>query len=142
MILGLLSIILDYTFFNIFNYQVDNVFLFPMFTLVFLISSIIINVNIKKIITIYIFYSFLNGVIFLPLFIIYITFIVKQNNSLNNYLLCVISLLIIYDYIFFLCLSLSSYELLINKLIVSLPINIFYSLIIYYNYNVLKYHNN
>ncbi len=138
MILGILSIILDLFLLNIFNYHVDNVIFFPMFSLVFLICLTTIKYNYKIIIIIYMLFSLINGIIFLPLLIIFINYSINSNNTINNYLLRMLLLLILYDFLFFSFLSLSNYFLLINKLIVSIPINILYSFIVYYNFNVLK----
>ena len=139
MIIGFLSISLDIILLNIFNYQIDNIIIFPMFTLVFIINLILFKQDLKKVLLMLFLYIFLNGLVFLPLFIILLSSLLKKDVSLNNNLLIVIVLLIIYDLLFYLFLGMSNISLLINKIIVTIPVNILYSSIIYYYFSVLNF---
>lgn len=129
MILGLLSLFLDYLLLNVFNYEIGNVLIFPMFSLVFLISSIYFKLDIKKVIIIYLLYTLITGVLFLPLLILLIP--IKR----NNYLLTISLSLVLYDLLFFLLLPLNNINLLIDKIIITIPINILYSLFIFHVLN-------
>lgn len=142
MIIGFLSISLDIILLNIFNYQIDNIIIFPMFTLVFIINLILFKQDLKKVLLMLFLYTFLNGLVFLPLFIILLSSLLKKDVSLNNNLLIVIVLLIIYDLLFYLFLGLTDIFLLINKIIVTIPVNILYSSIIYYYFSVLNFKKN
>ena len=133
MILGFVSIALDLIFLNFYNYEIGNILFFPMFSLVYLISSIYFKIDLKKVFIIYIFYSLITGIIFLPLFIIFINYIYKLKN--NNYLLTIFLSISLYDLIFFLFMHLSNINLLIDKYIITIPINIIYSLFIFYVLN-------
>lgn len=129
MILGLLSLFLDFLLLNVFNYEIGNVLIFPMFSLVFLISSIYFKLDIKKVIIIYLLYTLITGVLFLPLLILLIP--IKR----NNYLLTISLSLVLYDLLFFLLLPLNNINLLIDKIIITIPINILYSLFIFHVLN-------
>lgn len=129
MILGLLSLFLDYLLLNVFNYEIGNVLIFPMFSLVFLISSIYFKLDIKKVIIIYLLYTLITGILFLPLLILLIP--IKR----NNYLLTISLSLVLYDLLFFLLLPLNNINLLIDKIIITIPINILYSLFIFHVLN-------
>ena len=142
MIIGFLSISLDIILLNIFNYQIDNIIIFPIFTLLFIINLILFKQDLKKVLLMLFLYTFLNGLVFLPLFITLLSSLLKKDVSLNNNLLIVIVLLIIYDLLFYLFLGLTDIFLLINKIIVTIPVNILYSSIIYYYFSVLNFKKN
>ena len=135
MIIGILSLVLDTFILNITNYCVNNTIIFPMFSLVFLLSLIYYNYDIKVIAFFLILYSCINGILYLPLLICILSLLNKKEKSLNNYLLLMTFYLITYDLLFYLLLSVSDYKLLIDKIVVSLPINVLYS---YFLFNVLN----
>ena len=137
MIIGIISILLDILFLNIYNYEIGNIIFFPMFSLVFLISSIYFKLDFKKILIIYILYSLITGLIFLPFLIIFVNYI--NSYKKDNYILTIVLSLVLYDLLFFLFMHLSKIELLIDKFIITIPINIIYSMFIFYVLN--KNHN-
>ena len=122
MILGIMSLVFDLLFFNYFNYQVNNIALFPMFSLVFILK----NKNIKSLFIIFILYSSLIGIIYLPLVILLINYYLTKNDLIKNDFLRIIILLILYDLILFLFLNLFDLSLLINKIFITIPINSLY----------------
>ena len=129
MILGILSLFLDYLLLNYFNYYIGNIIAYPMFTLVFLLSSIYFN---RKRFCFFFLYSFINGIIFLPLLIMFLNYIIIFKKSFDLYILKITCSLILYDILLFAFLSLNNIYLLIYKILVTIPINILYSIIIYY----------
>ena len=132
MITGIISLIFDYFILKYIGYYIDSVIIFPMFTFIFLLSSLYFNKDIKVILLIFYLYLIITGIVFLPLLILFINNIVKRKNDIDNYLITISISLILYDLLFYLFLSLNNISLLINKIIVTIPINILYSLIIYY----------
>ena len=132
MITGIISLIFDYFILKYVGYYIDSVIIFPMFTFIFLLSSLYFNKDIKVILLIFYLYLIITGIVFLPLLILFINNIVKRKNDIDNYLITISISLILYDLLFYLFLSLNNISLLINKIIVTIPINILYSLIIYY----------
>ena len=136
MIIGFLSIILDFSFLYFFNYYVGNTIVFPMFSLIFLLSLLFFNYNKKIFLLFFLLNSFICGIIFLPLLICFLFFIIDKKINKNNYLLLICISIITYDIFFFLLLSISDIRLLIDKIIISIPINMVYSLFLY-NYFVL-----
>ena len=134
MIIGFLSILLDYFILNTFNYNVLNTIIFPMFSLVFLLSLIYFNCNKKLILFFFLLYSFICGIIFLPLLICFINYIVNKKRSNNNYFLLISLSLIAYDSLLFILLPISDIRLLLDKIIITIPINLLYSLFLYYYY--------
>ena len=132
MITGIISLIFDYFILKYAGYYIDSVIIFPMFTFIFLLSSLYFNKDIKVILLIFYLYLIITGIVFLPLLILFINNIVKRKNDIDNYLITISISLILYDLLFYLFLSLNNISLLINKIIVTIPINILYSLIIYY----------
>lgn len=138
MIIGIISIYLDLFVLNISNYYIDNSIIFPMFTIVFFISAIHFKVSILKLLIIYLLYSSVLGIFYLPLLIIFIdiTFLNK------SYYSSIIISLLLYDFYFYLFLQLNNVFFLVNKIIITIPINVLYSYIIYNLFIVLKNKNN
>ena len=132
MIIGFLSFALDLIVLSKINYYVENVIIFPMFSLVFLLSIIYYNYDKRIIFFFFLLYSSITGIIFLPLLLCFIVLLHNKNNNLNSYLLLIIESLIIYDLSFYLFLSINDINLLIDKFIFTIPINVCYSLFLYY----------
>ena len=133
MIIGIISFLIDYLILNNFDYYIGNIIIFPMFSLVYIISYLYLK-N-KYNVFFFLLYIFINGIIFLPLFIIFLNSFIKSKTS---YFLTIIVSLIIHDFMFYLFLSINDITLLINKIIVTIPINLLYALIIYHINYVLK----
>ena len=97
MITGIISLILDYFFLNNVGYYIDNVIVFPMFTLVFLLSSIFFNKDIKIILLIFFFNIIINGTLFITLLILLINYYLKDKKNNEFYLITICMSLILYD---------------------------------------------
>lgn len=147
MILGIISILLDVLLLNFIYFQLGKILIFPMFTITFLISSIYFRYDMKKLLIVLVIYSSIIGVIYLPLMFFLIVYYQihkdKKNFNLKNYLLKISYSLILYDFLYFVILyffKINSYtfSLLIYKIILSIPLSILYSLLLYYINSVLK----
>ena len=126
MILGLFSILLDFFILNVFNYQINDSIIFPMFSLVFIISYL----NIKNNIIILLIYSSLVGLLYLPLSIFLLNNYLYKNKIINNYYLRVTLLLFLFDFLLYFYLSVNDISLLIYKEFITIPINILYAFFI------------
>lgn len=139
MIIGIISLLLDYLILNYLNYYIDSVIIFPMFTFIYILGLLYF----KKINILFYFllllYISITGIIFLPCFIIFINNIVYNKNTLASYIIYTLYSLLLYDFLFYLFLSKTDIRLLINKIIVTIPINLLYALIIYYVLKRIKY---
>ena len=122
MIIGILTFIFD----------------IQLFSLIFLLSLIFFNYDKRIVILFFFLYSCFIGLVFLPLFLCFFCYKVKKQKSLTNYLLLICELIILFDVIFYLFLPLSNIFLLIRKLVITLPINIIYAILIYSYFSVLN----
>ncbi len=147
MIISLISFILDLMILNLTKYNHGVMLMFPMFTVVYLLSSIYFRKDyLINYFTLSLYFS-LTGLLIYPLFfyLFEFYFIRKdlKNFNIKDYLLKILSALILFDSLFFLLRELpvlNSYKfsLLFNKIIITIPINILYSIIIFYINKVLK----
>ena len=122
MIIGILTFIFD----------------IQLFSLIFLLSLIYFNYDKRIVILSFFLYSCFIGLVFLPLLLCFFCYKVKKQKSLTNYLLLICELIILFDVIFYLFLPLSNIFLLIRKLVITLPINIIYAILIYSYFSVLN----
>lgn len=129
MILGIMSLVIDLLILNI----IGNNIVFPMFSFIFLISSMYLNIDFKKIIVIYIIYSCIIGILYLPLLILFLNYLYKDLSYFKRIILS----LLLYDLMFFIILGISNINIFLDKIIITMPINLIYSFFIYYFF-VLK----
>lgn len=147
MIISVISFALDLIVLNLTNYNHGMMLIFPMFTIVSLLSSIYFRKYcLINYFTLSLYFS-LTGLFIYPLFfyLFEFYFIRKDLNKFNlkDYLLKITQALIIFDSLFFLLRELpvlNSYKLslLFNKIVITIPINILYSIIVFYINKVLK----
>lgn len=110
------------------------------FSLTFLIIGIYFNLNYKKILIIFLFFSLINGITYLPLLLMIMNYFFITKKKISLYLLRIILSLLFYNLFIYFTLSISDINLIISNLIITILMNTFYSLIIYFI--VLKYLNN
>lgn len=150
MIISLISFILDIVILNITKYNHEVMLIFPMFTIVSLLSSIYFRKDkLINYFTLSLYFS-LTGLFVYPIFFylleLYIIRKDLKNFNIKNYLLKIMTSLIVFDSLFFLLTKIpriTSYNisLLFNKIVITLPINILYSVILFYINKVLKKNN-
>ena len=138
-VIGFISLILDYILLNISYFRF---FFFPMFSLVFLVNSIIYKRDFIVITTILVLYSVLSGIIFPSITILILTnYLINKKNI--NYYLVIIIFLTLYDFLLYLS---STYNVInniywfIQKVYITIPINLLYSyILIVLNKKINKY---
>lgn len=151
MIISIISFALDLLILNIINYNHGSTLIFPMFTIVSLLSSIyfrkdrLINYFTLSL------YMCLTGLVIYPVaFYLIALYIIRKdlkNFNFNDYLKKLTYTLVLFDLLFFLFskfryLNYYNTSLLINKIAISIPINIIYSIILFSINKVLKRHKN
>ena len=134
-----ISILFDYLLTNYLNYEVTNISIFPMFTITYIIYQLLIEKNIKNIIIAIIIFSILSGIISINLLYLLIISLLINKYKYTNYFLLIVVCLIFYDSLYFLLLNLFmintySINILIIKICRSIPVNLLYFFILYYNY--------
>lgn len=147
MIISLISFILDVVILNFTNYNHQVMLIFPMFTIVSLLSSIYFRKDkLINYFTLFLYFS-LTGLFVYPIFFYLLElYIIKKdlkNFNIKNYLLKIMSSLIVFDSLFFLLTKIPritpyNISLLFNKIVITLPINILYSVTLFYINKVLK----
>lgn len=144
MLWGLFSVITDLLVLNILNsYTIGKTIIFPMFSLIFVISSIYFKKNIKTILLILIIYMSILGIFYYILaFFLAIYYYIDNGREINlkDYIKKTIICLFMYDFLFFLILyninlDINLIKIFIFKEYISIPINLFYS---YFLFSVLK----
>ena len=138
-VIGLISVLLDYFLLNTFNIRF---FIFPMFSLIYLINSMLLKKDYLIVGMILILYSMLSGIILLPTSILLFIYYLNQKKKINYYLIIIIYI-ILYDFILYSFTTtnfIDNFYVFIYKLFITLPINIFYSFILYVlNKKINKY---
>ena len=139
MIIGIISLFLDLLLLNKLNYVRYSSLVFPMFTFVYIISRIYL----KKDNRITIFFSVLlmsiYGYFFYIIFIYLIAYMISSKKGKRiKYKYFILTILFLYDFIIFILIN-DSIISLINKIIITIPMNIVYSNIIYSVLNNKKY---
>ena len=133
MILGFFSLLFDLLFLNFFPYLINTALIFPMFSLVYIVSRLYFNKDIKYTIFLIFLVMSIYGYLFYIIFsLFFFYFIFKEKNKyLRNY----------YFSIMFFLVLLNNINILfyLYKLIVTIPINVFYSLFLYKVLNNKKY---
>ena len=127
--IGIISVILDYILLNISTFRL---LFFPMFSLAFLISSIVFKLDIKITLIILVIYSLLSGLIFYNITILLLIYYLINKKTYNYYLLILLSL-ILYDIFLYLLTTtniINNLNILIYKVFITLPINLLYSCIL------------
>ncbi len=139
--IGVFSFIFDLLFLNIFNYTSRSTLIFPMFTITYIISFIYLRKNLLFLIIILLLYISLVGIIYYPFFFFILSYYYikrdKIKHNILDYIFKISFLLIVFDSLLFLiiyCHIINSYSLsiLFHKIFISVPINVLYSLILYY----------
>lgn len=151
MIISIISFTLDLIILNLVNYNHGTMLIFPMFTIVSLLSSIyfrkdrLINYFTLSL------YICLTGLFIYPIFFYLIAFYLIRKDlryfNLKDYLLKIIYILILFDLLLFLFsefryLNYYKISLLINKIAITVPINTIYMVILFYINKVLKRNKN
>ena len=143
MIIIITSYLLNILLLNIVN--INYPLLFPMFIISTLISSFYFREKIIKSITILLLYIALSGLLIFPIlyFIIIKKYLIKDRYyyNLKDYLFKITKSLIIFDILFFLLKNTYNLNLLTYKIFITIPINIFYSLLLFKLNIVLKNKN-
>lgn len=147
MIFGILSIILDILLLNFVNYTTDSIFIFPMFTITYVLTHLYFRKDIKLLLIIFLIYCSVIGVFYLPFAFLLIEYYYiskdKKNFNIRDFLMKILYGLLLYDSLFFIIIHLfdiNNYtlSLLIYKIIFTIPLNIFYGFILYFINSVLK----
>ena len=144
MIIGIISLIIDLLYFNIFNYNQYNSIIFPMFLITSLISSLYLR---KSSIPILLLSIMFTGLVFYPILFYLLDYLyIKKdikNFNLKDYLIKLCISLLLFDLILFLLTNYQSIgiytiNLFVLKMFITIPINLLYGIIIFKIYLVLN----
>ena len=140
MILGFFSLLFDLLFLNFFPYLINTALIFPMFSLVYIVSRLYFNKDIKFTIFLIFLVMSIYGYLFYIIFsLFFFYFIFKEKNKyFRNYYFSIMFFLVFYDF-FLVLLNNINILFYLYKLIVTIPINVFYSLFLYKVLNNKKY---
>ena len=140
MILGFFSLLFDLLFLNFFPYLINTALIFPMFSLVYIVSRLYFNKDIKYTIFLIFLVMSIYGYLFYIIFsLFFFYFIFKEKNKyFRNYYFSIMFFLVFYDF-FLVLLNNINILFYLYKLIVTIPINVFYSLFLYKVLNNKKY---
>lgn len=140
MILGFFSLLFDLLFLNFFPYLINTALIFPMFSFVYIVSRLYFNKDIKYTIFLIFLVMSIYGYLFYIIFsLFFFYFIFKEKNKyFRNYYFSIMFFLVFYDF-FLVLLNNINILFYLYKLIVTIPINVFYSLFLYKVLNNKKY---
>ena len=139
MILGFFSFLFDLLFLNFFPYLIGSSLFFPMFTLLYIVSRIYFNKDIKYTLIIVILIMSVYGYFFYIVFSLCFFYLVFNDNKyFKKYFFSMLFYLLFYDF-FLVLLNNINIMFYLYKLIITIPINIFYSFFLYRVLNNKKY---